>query len=411
MLLVSLVETGDTSRFATYRLEEKHFFGEEIELFKFLQSHVEKYARLPNPETVKHHFGGLPKTPEPPTFYFDQVQNRFQYKRLNRALTDCNEFMKMQDSWTACNLLNEALNELRANLLRTSISDFGHDAPKMIEAEYKRIKLAGAAPGLMMSWPTLDRNMNGLRDGDILSIIGRPAQGKTFMMLWVAHHIWKSHKARVLVISMEMDRLTIMQRLSAIETGIHVGEIRSGELTTIAQQAFFKKLHKVTNYEGALTIVEGNQTATVAEIFSLAGMYQADILFIDGAYMLRHPDRRFDRYQRVGENISEIKQRCSAMGIPAVLSYQFNREAAKKSKKKGAETGLEDIAHSDAIGQQSSVVLGMMQEETIETMKRREVRIMKGRNGEIGSFNIGWDFSKMDFSEIVEPSTDELKFV
>jgi replicative DNA helicase len=410
LLLASLVEAGEIDHFFSWRLEEKHFFGEEVPLFRFVRDHVSKYGKLPSLATVKQQFGLLPKSVEPSKFYLDLVQDRFRYKRLNKVLTECNELMKQQDSWTTSNLLLEALTEVRADGARTSLSDFGKDAPEWLEREYKRVKLAGNKPGVMLGWPTLDKMCNGLRPGDLLSLVGRPAQGKTFLTLCIARHGWQTQGRNVLLVSMEMDRLTIMQRLAAIETGVNVGEIRSGELTTALQATFFKKLGKVGSYPGRLIVVDGNLNATVPDIFALAYQFNIEALCIDGAYMLKHPDRKLDKYRRVEANIEEIKQRCSDLGIPAVLSYQFSREAVKKQKK-GGTVGLEDIAFSDSIGQTSSIVLGLFEQESVETLKRREVRILKGRSGEIGKFHVRWDFNRMDFTEIVEESTEELTFL
>ena len=409
-LLASILEAGELDHFFSWRLEDKHFFGDEVPLFNYVRNHVVKYGKLPTVATVKQSFPNLPKAVEPSKFYLDLVQDRFRYKRLNRALTDCNELMKQQDSWTASNMLFEAVLEVRADRARTTLSDFGKDAPGWLEREYKRVKLAGNKPGVMVGWPTLDKMCNGLRPGDVMSIVGRPAMGKTFLTLNVARHGWKEQNVNALVVSMEMDRLSIMQRIAAIETSVNVGEIRAGELTTAAQATFFKKLKQTEAYPARLIVVDGNMNAMVQDVLALAYQFKSQALFIDGAYMLKHPDRRMDKYRRVEQNLEEIKQGCSDLGIPAVLSYQFNRDAVKKTKK-GEKAGLESIAHSDAIGQLSSIVLGLFEDESIETIKRREIRILKGRSGEVGKFQVNWLFNKMDFTEIVEESTEELAFV
>ncbi|WP_432472748.1 hypothetical protein [Amphritea sp. HPY] len=35
-------------------------------------------------------------------------------------------------------------------------------------------------------------------------------------------------------------------------------------------------------------------------------------------------------------------------------------------------------------------------------MQRRHVEVLKGRSGEIGEFNINWDFHKMSFNQWVD---------
>ena len=66
------------------------------------------------------------------------------------------------------------------------------------------------------------------------------------------------------------------------------------------------------------------------------------------------------------------------------------------------KVGLEYIGDSDAIGRNSSLILGMFEEESPETIRRREISVLKGRHGETGSFFIKWDFENMDFSEYHE---------
>jgi hypothetical protein len=105
-----------------------------------------------------------------------------------------------------------------------------------------------------------------------------------------------------------------------------------------------------------------------------------------------------------------MKQELAALA-PVVVSWQFSRDAAKKNKKKGEKAGLEDIGYTDAIGQVSSLVLGLFEEESVETIKQRKIEILKGRNGEIGSFITRWDFNKMDFSEIEDEDVSELQFL
>ena len=133
---------------------------------------------------------------------------------------------------------------------------------------------------------------------------------------------------------------------------------------------------------------------------------KCDAIFLDGAYLMRHRNQRLDRFTKVAENVELMKQLSTDLEIPTFASWQFNRQAAKKGKglQKNEKAGLEDIGYSDAIPQVSSIVMGLHQEEGIETMNQRIIDVMKGRNGEIGQFKISWDFQTMNFDEISEES-------
>jgi replicative DNA helicase len=171
---------------------------------------------------------------------------------------------------------------------------------------------------------------------------------------------------------------------------------------------FTAGLTSVNEYAARFLVVAGSIAATVDDIYNLAQEYECSVVYIDGGYLVRNKNSKLDRYLRVAENVEQMKRYSEDLGLCTFASWQFNREASKKSAKSGVqEGGLEDIACSDAIGQVSSVVLGMFQEDSPETIERREIRVLKGRNGETGKFSIRWDFLKMDFEQCDPPLVEE----
>lgn len=401
-LLVALCANKDTVHFTDFRLQDQYFVADEVKLFQFCREFVGQYHVLPTLETIKKKFSDLPAAPDPARYYYDKTLERYSFRKLNRTLTDCNDLMKHQDTWTVANLLHEAANDVRNLRVRPSIVDFNADATALIPDEYMKTKKLGLNMGIQMGWPTLDRMTMGLRPGDVLSMVGRIAMGKTFMVLNIGLHAWKVQKKKVMVVSMEMNNLAIAQRVAAMYTGFSLTDLKAGELTGKQWPQFLHKLKQVQEEQGKMWLVDGNLNATPDDVFNLVYQLEPDVLVVDGAYLLKHTNPRINKFQRVEENLEEIKKRCSIIGIPAVLSYQFNREGIKLQKKtKGMEKpGLEHIAFSDTVGQISSIVLGLFEDENPETMVRRKVSVLKGRGGETGEFYINWDFGGMNFSEI-----------
>jgi len=246
----------------------------------------------------------------------------------------------------------------------------------------------------------------------MLSVVGRPAQGKTMQMLYCAHHAWKVQQRRVLFVSMEMKPLTIQQRLTALHAHLPMSKVKNAELSTKHLDRLKGALLEIQNHASPFWVVDGNFTATVEDIWMLARQLAPEAIYVDGSYLLKHPRER-DRFKRVAENADLIKQDLSDLA-PVACSWQFARGVARKAKKNGKigdEVGLEDIGYTDAIGQASSLVIGLFEEESVETIKQRRVQILKGRNGEIGEFLTRWDWLTMDFTEVVEEELAELKFV
>jgi hypothetical protein len=72
---------------------------------------------------------------------------------------------------------------------------------------------------------------------------------------------------------------------------------------------------------------------------------------------------------------------------------------------------MDDIGYSDAIAQASSIALGLFEEDSIETVHRRRVDILKGRYGEVGHFLVHWLWHPMDFGEHQEVAVAELQYL
>ncbi len=177
---------------------------------------------------------------------------------------------------------------------------------------------------------------------------------------------------------------------------------------TSAEKTDYKTvLSTLPGMEHPFWVVAGNLKSAVSDVQALALQLKPGAIFLDGAYLLKHPSEK-DRYKRVAENMDMIKMDLAPIA-PTICSWQFNREA--KKLKKGEEPSLEHIGYSDAIGTHSSLVLGLFEEESVQTQHRRRVSVLKGRQGEAGKFFIKWDFSmKTDFSEVLLEAVDHLHF-
>jgi replicative DNA helicase len=207
-------------------------------------------------------------------------------------------------------------------------------------------------------------------------------------------------------VSMEMPILQIEQRLAAMHTHLNMTNVKHGKLGTLGLSKLHDGLTEIKSYGAPFYIVDGNLTATVADVEALARQLKPAAIFIDGGYLLQHPTER-DRFKRVAENCSLIKGGLCNLA-PTIVSWQFAKPA--KGKKKSDEVSMDDIGYSDAIAQISSIALGIFEDETIESVKARKIQVLKGRNGETGQFRTRWEFTHMRFEEIPEVGVEDLQF-
>lgn len=400
-LIKRLCEEQEPIKWYKAKLIPEMFKPGEAEALAWVNDHVQKHHALPQPETLYGQFPDLQQfpTPEPSSYYLEHVENRLYYERINSANIESQQVLKNNpaDYVSALKILRDTQAFIASHQYRMRIVDLAKEGPQMVLTAYHNVMTMESVG--QFGWPHLDLSTGGLMPGDVVGIIGRPATGKSWVVFRQALHNWRLGR-RPLVVSMEMAPLPVIQRLASMFAGTNIGQLKVGGYSTQTYKKFAASLIQMASSMSGLYVVDGNLAASVEDVYVLAEQLGCDQVYIDGAYLMKHPNRKLDRYTRVAENIELIKQRTSDVEMPTTASYQFARSATKDKSKKGEEAGLEDIAFSDGIGQVCSIVLGLFQDESVETLEQRKVRVMKGRNGEVGGFEINWDFLKMNFDQV-----------
>lgn len=431
-MLMGLIDSDDNGfvEFMDYQLQEKMFKGDERELFLFVKNHVVGYAKLPERVTVEtwadENATTIPSEdsiPEPAKYYLDKLEHRNLKLGLLQSMKAAEELRQDTPQKSLVSLTTSIL-DLSNTSRRTKLVNFSEEGGKIVHREFVKVHTLDDNYGLKFGWPTFDKMSGGLGGGDVVTIVGRPGMGKTYMALHAMINAWRQGMT-TLFVSMEMKTIPIVQRVAAMATNTSIDELKAAKVSTKKYKGMMTVLGRMKGEQG-MWIADGALSATVEDLQMLSRQLKPDLLIVDGAYLLRHPNVRLARHDRINTNAEDIKSfLAEAMDIPVIQTFQFNREAMKK--KSFEDVGLENIAGSDAIGQLSSVVLGLFEEESIETKLKRVVRVMKGRNGETGEFTINWRFggfgikqnhddhdvsNLMNFTEILPDDVDtEMKFL
>ena len=394
------------------------FKGNEGAVYEFVKEFVKSHGAIPQLETIAAHTGAeLVKPGEPPSYYFDMMQTRHTEIALKAAMKKASDALQPGGSGAdaALGLVSEAVLGLMTQKYGNKIADL-RGAYEILMQVYATQWKGDGERLLFLGWPYLDEMSGGLRRTDMVSYVGRPAMGKTWKLLYgalsgylaaEADPLDKNGSSRLFV-SMEMDIISIEQRLAAMVAKVPASNIKKAGMSTVEMKRFKKGLKVLQGNKAPFWIVDGNLTATVEEIYLLARQLKPDAVFIDGAYLLKN-NKVKDRYQRVAENSDLLKTWIANEIGPVCCSWQFARSASQK--KKGEEVDLADIAYSDAIGQVSSLVLGLFEQESVETLATRKVKVLKGRHGETGEFTTNWNFQQMDFSQVDPLNVADMKFL
>lgn len=413
-VLKRLVIEANPLQFVQAKLSEDLFLGDEIPFFKMVSKHLAEFHTLPALSTVLEQFPAVAPidVPEPSDYYLKDLETRFGYNLSNRANKEAEKILKEDKKAVdeAMRVYSQTVQKWDLQKHRNRILNYTAEAHDLLTTSYFAPKDQSICD---FGWEYLDQMAGGMGPGDVISMVGRPGSGKTYQGLHIANHNVFERKKDALLVSMEMVPFVLAQRVSAMRSNLPIGQVKTKHLASKSLDKWLKSLQALgTTDSGKLYIVDGNLAATVDNIYQLAGALDVDLVLIDGAYLLKHPNLRLDRFVRVAENVELIKARTTTLQIPTYCAWQFRKdEKTSTDKKTGAPVKkaktIDDIGYSDAIAQISSVVLGLEQPETVETLVKRWVSVLKGRDGEVGGFFTHWDFTTMNFKQYHE--TEEQK--
>ena len=398
-LVNRLVADGDLYQFSQLNLGDKHVVDNNDGILLALCYHyVNTYGVLPSVDTLqqKNHYT---PAPDPWKAYWDEVRERTLQTTLNRMADEVKKTASTLEVDKALTLAETVIGQVRAEDTHSRVTDLKVAAMPLYFDHYKRVN-QGLVRRYPVPWPTLQAMSGGAIAGDFISIVGRPGTGKTWLMLLIAHHlVHLGHK--VLFVTTEMPVSEIVFRYLSIFSKVNPNHVSDAELTSKEKVDVQLALKRIAKIAGELKVIDGNKSSTVAEVYGYAKSVKSDVVMIDGAYLLQHPDPKINRYLRVAENVEAMKRVTSEMEIPTYASFQFNR-GAKKEDKRAKDVGLEDVGYTDVIGQISSLAMGLFEtdDDTVSALAHRYVKVMKGRKGEAGGFYLSWDFNKMDLYEI-----------
>lgn len=373
--------------------------------FVFVDQFARKHGKVPTLDTIKEATGlSLTVETSDAEFLFDQLMDRRIKRQMALSGQDVQKLLAVKPR-EALAIMHKASAALTLELASPEVYDFKQAVhtlwPWLVS------KWSGEFASVPFPWPTLQNMCNGTGGGEVVSIVARTGLGKTWLMLAIALHVWRTTKQPVVFVSLEIMARKIMERLAAMYTETPMDELKFAHTPNY----FKKQNYKVAMHEKLVMlehsdlppfiVVDGNLAATVEQVQSVAYRFDPIAVFVDGAYMLKHPDLRKPKHERNTDNIEAMKRDiATALDLAMFCSWQFNRDATKL--KVGEVPGPEHVGGGDGIPNTSSVMLGLFagdQADTAAQLTKRRVNILKGRDGERGQFDIDWDFFGMGFGE------------
>jgi replicative DNA helicase len=400
------VAEGTVAAIRDRRLTVDMFKGPARDVFDMIVTHFKLYGSVPTRETILLEFEIEPalifEPDEPAAYYADAVFKRDTLNEQRKVIKNLGKALEERSP--------DQIHTIASQLVQIGLARANaHQSPIVNEqtnradrwARYQGLKGSGGIRGFRTPWPQIDAETGGLKPGDLWTLAARMGVGKTLVSLAVAAFAAANQHAVVGYVTPEMSLQAMELRRDAIVYRLPYRDLLRGELTTELELEYQRRLaqpHDDQDPEAPWYFACEGRVGNVAEVEMFVREHAVNLLVIDGLYLLDDPkvNTKTPWHERVMLIVRTVKQMALRNRIPIIATAQFNRSASPGA----ARGGTAAVAHSDAIGQFSDVLIGLFQDDAMRASENMQLRMLKNREGRPLDLTIRWDMVGMDFGEV-----------
>lgn len=213
-------------------------------------------------------------------------------------------------------------------------------------------------------WSIMNEMTGGIQEDDYIVFYGRPKSKKSWVLASSIAYFFNMDK-RVLIYTKEMTPDNIYKRIAACIIGMPYQEFRMGRLEGNYERDMYTLLDmlRAEGLSERLICLSGKDVATgtdtISWLQSKAEKYKPDVMCVDGLYLLSGETKARSDHERMMSISRAARSMQLSTRIPLLATMQANRFAAKHSN---AE--LDEIAYSDAIGQDATCIIRVINEKS-----------------------------------------------
>ncbi len=270
---------------------------------------------------------------------------------------------------------------------------FSHYA-EVYEAEDK-----AAFYGLTTGFPDLDRLLTGLPASDLIVLAARPSMGKTAFALDIAQHVVNGLDKTVMLVSLEMSKEQVADRILAGALGVSTHDLKKG---LIGEEHFRKMGQVFDGIRGNRFYIDDDCDSTLAHLRSKARRQQMehglDLLIVDYLQLIEVGGKAApeNRVQEVSKISRDLKRLARELRVPVIAVSQLSRGVENRTHKRPQ---LSDLRESGSIEQDADTVLMLYRDDYYNEDSNQpgitDVHVRKQRQGPTGRVEVRFNREKM----------------
>ncbi|MDR3386911.1 MAG: replicative DNA helicase [Rudaea sp.] len=333
--------------------------------------------------------------------YAEIVRNRSLLRGIKRAARQAIDLCHNTSGREPSDILDQA----QAAFLRLSDVDSRKDDDfqpiqpaltrviERIDELYHR-ENKGGITGIPTGFDDLDRRLDGMHEGELIIVGGRPSMGKTSFAMNIAEHVAVHAGLPVGVVSLEMPAEQLTMRMLAATARVNQHRLRMGSLE---DEDWSRVTHGVqTMVDAGIHILEASALTPsrlkgkLRKLRRECGRLGA--IVIDYLQLMSGDGANSDmRANEVSEISRALKQIAGELKVPVIALSQLNRGLEQRPNKRPV---MSDLRESGAIEQDADVILFIYRDEVYNPDSAdkgtAEIIIAKQRNGPIGTVRLAF---------------------
>ena len=383
-ILNKILDDKDTTLISLNNLTEE-FFSDYRDEFLFIKQHIDKYGNCPDKETFLSKFPDFDiiQVNETKDYLIDELFDDRNKRNLARIFNRVRDLLNKDQVDEAMKVYASATDTiLKAKHLQsvdivTDTSRYDRYVEKIADFSTFYVKTG---------FPELDKIIGGWdRKEELATIIARTNQGKSWILLKTALAA-AEQGLNVGLYSGEMSEDKVGYRIDTLYSHISNGALTHGSDSVLNDyKRHIDNLSK--SIKGHIRVFTPEKNDGLAGVTALRGFIEKedlDMLCID-QHSLMSDDRHARTPVEKAANISrDLKTLQVLKKIPIITVSQMNRE-----KTDDGRIDTVQIAQSDRIGQDSTIVIGFSQKDKVLTMSL--IKSRDSSNGAVIKYAIDLD--------------------
>ena len=331
-------------------------------------------------------------------FYADEVKKMYAARKLRIKLAEQAKTLNSDNVLDTIHDLDSSLN-----------SYLKYDDNKPVDVKdlcnemLTQVQIAAKSDarylGYDTGWENLSDIIDGLQSGKLVILGARPSVGKTAFALQLAANLCKQN-IPVGIFSLEMTSMSLMNRLTSIETGFSIYELQHGMCFS---QANIAKLQGGLSriYNMPLQIFDSgisNEKVLLSQIRVQAKTKGTKVFIVDHIGLVRHSNPIMKRVEQLDDITQKLLHLAQELDVTIICLCQLRRDA------EGQKPCLADLRDSGAIEQNADICMFLHRDraEGNEMFIPAEVIVIKHRDGACGTAKMNFIPKRTKFEELKE---------